>query len=231
MCSLRRSWTLFIGNSYTHYHAMPRILSAMIRASDFQPKTSTRMQAPGGATLKQHWDQGQAARYLRERTWGWVILQELSSGPLHNLENFYTYGARFAELAKAEGAPVVLYQTWARKPGHAAYGEPWSGGSPEGMDCKLTSAYNELAVRVGAEIAPVGKAFALVREQSDLELYDEDGHHPSRLGSWLAAEVFFRTLTRHDRHLHRAPFEARVLERLQVAADEATYMSSLPVKE
>ena len=72
-------------------------------------------------------------------------------------------------------------------------------------------------------VAPVGRAWAeALRREPGLELWDGDGMHPSRLGSYLTACVFYAILTGRDPAASGftagiAPSEARSLQ--QVAAD------------
>jgi hypothetical protein len=63
----------------------------------------------------------------------------------------------------------------------------------------VRDAYHELAVRTGAEVAPVGEAWARLQDaEPDLHLYARDGHHPGRLGAYLSANVIFAEITGLD---------------------------------
>ena len=91
------------------------------------------------------------------------------------------------------------------------------------MQAKTSAGCKRLCALLGssARYAPVGEAFREVHEAcagSHLEpegdprtlfsrLYAPDGHHPSRLGSYLAACVFYATLTGEspEGHAYRPP--------------------------
>jgi hypothetical protein len=61
----------------------------------------------------------------------------------------------------------------------------------------MTPAYKELAVLIGADIAPVGEVWhEFVGAGNDNSmLYQDDGNHAKPLGSYLAGAVLFYTLT------------------------------------
>ena len=59
------------------------------------------------------------------------------------------------------------------------------------------SAFEEIADEIGAAIAPVGIAWQHARTKDAApELWDTDGSHPSREGSYLAACVFYSVICR-----------------------------------
>ncbi len=67
-------------------------------------------------------------------------------------------------------------------------------GRPE-MTGPLVKAYTDLGNELGALVAPVGLAFENARIANPaMNLYDPDKKHPSLLGTYLAANVFFATL-------------------------------------
>ena len=56
--------------------------------------------------------------------------------------------------------------------------------------------YTKLAKTINARIVPVGLAWQRSRElRPDLDLFDPDGSHPSTVGTYLTACVFFGVLT------------------------------------
>ena len=118
-----------------------------------------------------------------------MVLQEHSTlglsawnGELNvNDPAYFLQGARLM-AQRAKGARLILFNTWARKR-HPEF-QPY-------LDHAYTLANREL----NATIAPVGPAWAAVREaQPGIELFDPDGTHPSANGSYLSACVILRTL-------------------------------------
>jgi len=199
MVDLTQQHVLFIGNSYTFTHDMPKMVEGLANALAVTPKLVTKVVAEGGVSLKDHWESLGSLAVMRERKWQQVVLQEHSVGPLCRPRRFKEYASLFADAAQAQGARVVLFQTWARRRDWKSYFWRWTHRTPAGMTEALRRAYARLIeqgmVKNGI-LAPVGDAWLkALNERSELELYDSDGHHPSPLGSYLTACVIFQTLT------------------------------------
>lgn len=142
----------------------------------------------GGSTLLEM-ELHPELRGLLNDKWDYIVLQEHSTlgfsswnGELSvNDPAYFLQGARLV-AQRAKGARVVLFATWARK------------NHPEFLP-HLDYAYTSAARELNATIAPVGRAWAAVRElQPPIELYDPDGTHPSANGSYLTACVIMRTI-------------------------------------
>merc|ERR1740121_2394564 len=156
-----------------------------------------------------------------ETSWGYVVFQERSHVPALccNTDTWFTDSEFVAsaqkiqeldDLAAARGARTVLYQTWGRRDGHS---------SKPGMEDfvtmgdKVAEGYRYYASQITRDgrspiVAPVGRAFRLIyddivaagqntHDDSSLfyKLYDPDATHPSDLGTYLAACVFFGAIT------------------------------------
>ncbi len=187
---------LFLGNSYTYFNNLPEIFTKLAQAGN-QVGVETRMIAPGGWRLLDHWEKGEARKVLRESKWDIVILQEQSTLGM----NFYIdgririagdqvfrpYAEKWVSEIRQTGAIPMLYSTWARK------------ATPEDQ-AALNYAYMRAAGDLDAQIAPVGSAWEKVRKQHpSLELYYVDGSHPSRAGTYLAACTFYAAI------FHKSP--------------------------
>ena len=109
------SHVLFIGNSYTSVHDVPQQV-ADVASSDPDNATQFFIQSitRSGATLKEVWNEGQAADAIRSSHWDFVVLQEQSCWALADVERSTDYFARFDKLADQFGAKAVLYLTWPR---------------------------------------------------------------------------------------------------------------------
>jgi hypothetical protein len=173
---------LFIGNSYTYVNDLPRTLQAMAAAGGSH-SVEVGSVLVGGASLRRHWNDRDAVELVRRAGWDYVVLQEQSLLPLENPDELIAYGKRFGTEIRAAQATPVLYLTWARK------------GRPSSAQDSLDRAYLRLAGEIGATIVPVGPAWReFQRLEPTSDLYAEDGSHPSPLGSFVAASVFYRTL-------------------------------------
>lgn len=102
---------LMLGNSLTFANDMPHMLAALTGAEVVH---HTR----GGARLSEQLNpatrlgaQTQAA--LAGEHWDYVVLQEMSHGPISSPKSFFSSVAQLCEQIRASGAAPVLYATWA----------------------------------------------------------------------------------------------------------------------
>jgi hypothetical protein len=173
---------LFIGNSYTYTNNLPSMLKEMAKSAGGGNALKVRNVVKPGATLKMHWEDGEAARLLRARRWDYVVLQEQSLLPLNNAEMMYTYVRLFVADIKKVGAQPLLFITWARQ------------NQPETQQA-LTEAYTRIAREVDASVAPVGVAWQnAAKANPKISLYVSDQSHPNALGSYVSACVFYSTI-------------------------------------
>jgi hypothetical protein len=193
---LRALRVLFLGNSYTYVNNVPEIFSRLAE-SGLQQIVETRMVAPGGWRLKDHWEKGEALKALHGGRWDYVVLQEQSMlGMNYYVEGrpriagdgvFRPYAEKWAAEIRRAGAIPLFYLTWSRK----AILEDQAA---------LNYAYMSVARKSKAQVAPVGIAWENVRRrQPALDLYYSDGSHPSPAGSYLAACTFYSAV------FHRSP--------------------------
>ena len=173
---------LFIGNSYTGRNDLPGMLSRLA-ASAIPPRPlETEKSLLNGMALKTHWDRGDALKLLEGSPWGYVSLQEQSTLPFKNPARMHEYVRRFDEAIKAHGARTVLYLTWARQ------------DTPE-RQAEITEAYMSIGRELGATVVPAGVAWQKVlADHPQIVLHDADKSHPSPMGTYLAACVFYATL-------------------------------------
>jgi hypothetical protein len=171
---------LFIGNSFTARNDVPALVERLAEARGH--RMTHRLVSAGGASLRMHWNKGEAQRAIADERYDRVVLQEQSTLPIKNPRRMHENVRLFDEAIRASGARTVLYLTWARR--HA----------PETQEA-ITRAYTEIGAELGATVAPVGVAWErLLHARAHPELYDTDGSHPSLPGSYLAACVLFATL-------------------------------------
>src|ERR1041385_1212532 len=78
---------LFLGNSYTYFNDLPAIVSELAKAGH-QCTVETRMVAPSGKTLKDHWESSASREALDSQAWDFVVLQDQSTLGI----NFYFEG-------------------------------------------------------------------------------------------------------------------------------------------
>lgn len=224
--------TLFIGNSYTHTHEMPAIIQRLAESAG--DSFAFGMRAPGGWSLEQHYNDQETRATIRQGGWDIIVLQDQSQRPampiLRVRRQFFRYVRRLNRFIWWRLRPkpsIVLYMTWGRKDGDAdnrSYYPPV--GTFEGMTALLKERYERMAKKIGAQMSPVGEAWAYARRHyPEIELYQEDGHHPSPAGSYLAACCFYATFFGKDPALLSYDFslEPETAEKLRAAASAVAW--------
>jgi hypothetical protein len=175
-----RGKILFIGNSFTARNNLPDLIAQLAAAR--QKTVEHRLVSAGGASLRRHWNAGEALKAIQNGHFDYVVLQEQSTLPIKNPTRMHESVRLFDSAVKAAGAKTVLYMTWARL------------NAPETQQA-ITDAYLRIGRELGAMVVPVGLAWQrLLREHKAPALHDRDQSHPTMAGSYLAACVFFAVL-------------------------------------
>lgn len=199
---------LFIGNSYTQVNDLPR-LTQMV-AESMGDELTYSSNTPGGCTFQQHCN-NQSMTLIQQGFWDVVVLQEQSQLPSFPewqvAQECFPYAARLVEAAYAANPNVepMFYMTWGRKNGDQGNADEYPPlGTYEGMDSLLYERYMQMARDNNASVCPVGRVWRNIRRNHrEIELYDNDGSHPSMAGSYAAACAFYTMI------FHRNPMEIR----------------------
>ena len=180
---------LFIGNSYIYYNNLPQLFAEVAASKGHY--VDAEMAVRDGARLLEHAADQEIGKRIREGDWDYVVLQEQSTlggsiadGRLEgaDINGFFEAARSLHAAIKASGAQTVFHLTWARK------------HSPQMLD-DLVAAYEQIASELDAEVAPVGKAWAVANaEVPSANLYLADDSHPSSAGSYLSAVTLYATL-------------------------------------
>ena len=171
---------LFIGNSFTQRNDLPGLLAQL--TAEFDLSVKTELISVGGASLRTHWNAGQATSTIAAGNYDYVVLQEQSTLPVKNANRMAENVRLFDDVIKQAGSKTVLYMTWARKQ------EPTAQQA-------IAKAYTTIGSELGAIVVPVGLAWEQFLSAHDTPpLHDRDQSHPTLAGSYLAACVFLAFL-------------------------------------
>lgn len=188
---------LFIGNSYTYYHDMPeRIFAPLAAEAGFDCEVHALTH--GGYKLEWYADpENEEGKRLRSviqgRHFACIVLQDHSLSTIQDPGAFFGGIRSMKELLQGHTDRFVLYCTWGRKPGCVTLEE--LGMTNEEMTRHIAESYDEAGQRFDMTVAHVGKAFrAYQQEHPDAELYFEDLHHSSVLGSTVAAKTLLKAI-------------------------------------
>jgi hypothetical protein len=187
---------LFVGNSFTHSNDLPGMVDQLAAAADRPVQIG--VMAPGGWWWRDHVASEKTMGAIADGDWDFVVLQEQSMVPaLSDMARQVSRPAavKLAVAAIEAGARPVLFLTWGHRDGNAEVGH----SSYSTMQAAIANTYSEIGAAVTGEIAPVGMAWWMAREERpDLSLYQGDGIHPSEAGSYLAAAVITGTILNVD---------------------------------
>lgn len=208
---------LFYGNSFTLGFGSTRSVNALFKdiavaAGHEEPLVQSA--AASGQSINWHLNNNTAAIFTLippDRDWDALVMQEHSTKLTEVFTGAPAYPLSIEEskadvvalhnLAKSRSPDVtpVLYETWARGPGHAFYtGVDPDYSGPSEMQAQVRAGYDQLKAALddanGGEtalIAPVGDAW----EEANFDrLHANDNWHAQNRGTLLAALVIYGTV-------------------------------------
>lgn len=167
---------LFIGNSHTYYNQLPQLVSKLLSAAGIA--SETWMFAPGGFSLPQHWNHGEARRQIARGGWDFVVLQGQSGTSVFCSAEMKDAARLFAKDIAAVGARPLLYMVWVREDISATQ-EAW------------TASYLLAGRALGIPVAPVGLVWQELQRSGsrDYRFREPDGNHATKIGSFVGALV------------------------------------------
>lgn len=182
---------LMLGNSFTIANDLPQRLAQLTGA---EVMAHTR----GGARLAEQLNPktklgAKTKAALEGEPWDFVILQEMSYGPVSSPQSFFNSVERLCEWIREKKATPVLFATWAYEKGSAKLAA--KGWNYEDMARQLSATYRQAARENHALLAEVGQRFYDLSPTHPL--YAVDGIHPNEDGTQLAAEVLAETILTH----------------------------------
>jgi hypothetical protein len=188
---------LFVGNSFTYYNEMPAMVHELAEGDPGAPPLFSVAYTAPSWSLSDAAEDGGLADLIDDVRWDVVVLQEVSYNLSYSRASWGSETLPYADslrrdILEAGGRPM-FFMTWGYEHGVSEQ------DTFDGMQARLRDGYAELAGALSADIAPVGIAWAeAIGDRPELDLWKRDGRHPKRAGSYLAACVFYRTLTGRD---------------------------------
>jgi hypothetical protein len=187
---------LFVGNSHTYVNDLPTLFVNLAQSGGHSVVKD--MSAPGGYTLQQHTTNTTTLAKISQGTWDYVVIQEQSEYPVieyYRDSSMYPSARILDSLIRSYGQQTAFYMTWGWRDGgqHTINGH----SSPVFRDYyhmqdSVTSAYTRIASELNALLVPAGSAWRIAKMlDTSLVLWLEDGYHPTLIGSYMAACVFY----------------------------------------
>ena len=187
---------LFIGNSYMGVNNLPQMVSDL--STSLNDVLYFDSNTPGGQTFQSHAANPVNYQKMAAQPWDYIILQGQSQEPSFPFNQVNTatlpYAVQLADSAKAiqPCSQVNYFMTWGRQNGDPQWD---SINTFDKMNQRLRDAYLRIADSANASVSPVGVAWKYIRDNyPNINLYQQDGSHPSLEGSYLSACVFYTSL-------------------------------------
>ncbi|WP_425076378.1 T9SS type A sorting domain-containing protein [Psychroserpens sp. S379A] len=195
---------LFLGNSYTAANNLPNLISQM--ATNTGDVLIYDSNTPGGHRLMNHASNNTTTNKINSDDWDFVTLQaqsqETSFSQAQMEIELYPFASQLVNTIRTNYncSQPLFYMTWGRENGdnnNCAF-IPWVC-TYEGMDDAIRSAYIFMAEENTSEVAPVGAIWRYLRtNHPEIDLYTNDGSHPSLAGSYAAACAFYTMIFKKD---------------------------------
>lgn len=167
---------LFVGNSLTYYNDMPSMVSRLAAGdAGARPLYAVSFTGPGWSLQRSARD-AKLRQLLEEVNWDALVLQEhselASSGPSEVGAYSVPHAMLLQHLAAARGARTIVFMSWSQR------------------------YVDDLGDQLDVPVAPFGTAWSeALWRRPGIDLLADDGRHPNKAGSYLAANVLYRTLT------------------------------------
>lgn len=182
----------FIGNSYTSFNDLPTTFANLAWSGGHRVETA--LHAPGGWALVNQKLAPDTEKTLTASRWDLVVLQEqseISSVESLRQADMYPAAHDLVAMTRAAGAQPMFFLTWGHRNGWPANGMP----DYASMQSSVDAGYLFIAGQEHAAVAPVGDAWmAIVDQNSDPGLWQDDGSHPTAKGTYVAACVFYASI-------------------------------------
>lgn len=191
---------LFIGNSYTAYNNLPKLVSDVaLSAGDTLIYDSN---TPGGYQLKDHRVDPTSQNKIANSGWDYVVLQGQSRESITRTSDFNNGAFALNSTIKQTNpcATVLTYMTWGRKNGDPNNCNQFPVMCTyEGMDTTIRNHYLNISSNINSEVSPVSIVWSYLRKNNPgIELYTSDESHPSVAGSYAAACCFYASIFKKD---------------------------------
>lgn len=194
--SLEEHWKLGSQHFITQSVLEPAEEKAMISRLEDELAKDTAFADPFtkfyAQALIRHKDLLQKIEDGKQIKWDMVVLQSWQDDRFGKDSPYLKYAARFAQLASAIGARVVLYETTPVT--QNAY--PLSAAPDKGPVLEKIKIITELAKSINADLVPMSLvAHRCQTQRPDLTMRYIDDFHPNQTMTFLTASTFYAVIT------------------------------------
>jgi hypothetical protein len=171
---------LFVGNSLTYTNGLPDLVAKIGKEKGIAIKPE--MLAFPNYGLEDHWKDGRLQKLIANNKFDFVVVQQGPSSQEEGKRMLFDYGEKIKTLCDDQHTKLAFFMVWPAKVNY------------QNFDGVIKN-YSEAATNTKSILCPVGQVWKEHFDTTnDFSYYDDDGFHPSKTGSQLAAEVIFRSL-------------------------------------
>jgi len=183
---------LIVGNSRTYYNDMPAMVREIADSAGSAAKFQIETSARPGYYFKHHWGFGRT-RHLLVAGWDDVILQGASAEQWNDetQDDFFTYGAKLAAIAKVYKGRPRLVVNWAYDP--SEYEGDAEGYRQMHLE-RIKAAHARLASEANLSRINLAGLWESIRHSHPSIRLTSDGNHPTMAGSYLYALAIYANL-------------------------------------
>jgi thiol-disulfide isomerase/thioredoxin/uncharacterized RDD family membrane protein YckC len=232
----RATRVLFLGNSHTYTHQIPRMLSQMV--PEGQEPIWFQSRAAPNTTINWFWQRDDILRLITREKREFIVLQPDHLEPVQDPEKFRQQVRKFESLSVHNGAQLLVWAPWARDAKtdtDNVHKKTWTGGTEESLTERLNQSVEDATDR--SISCPIGKAWLAVRQETpEIVLHSpKDGNQATLSGAYLTALTLYGCLYRDPATVTWAPEKitpdsatklrsvvTRVLEENSAAKEEDT---------
>lgn len=188
----------FVGDSFTVYPNanLPELFSRLAEMGNHQVNVTKTTR--DGTSLAFHSRNKNLISIIESGELDYIVLQEnekIPSIPIERDDFFFPIVRSLSASIQENGAQPILYMTWGYRDGFPDGDHPTYAS----MQNAIAESHLMIADELDLPVAPVGIAWQRAHEQNpDLELWVEDGGHPTTIGMFLSASVFYAVIFDED---------------------------------
>ncbi len=163
--------------------ALPRLVKEMGENAPTPIYMDYDFQMGGGGNAQGHWENG-GKEIIDTGNYDFVVLQDHSTATFAYPDDFEKYSTKFDSLCDANGSKLILFMGWPDD-------DEW--GFRRDV---IVNSYDSIANQLDCDLAPAGRAWEIIEDISpELDLYQDDDHHPNELGVYLNTCVTYSVIT------------------------------------
>ena len=161
---------------------MPGMLVALAESAKVSPLPAVDVDWLPDYALIDHWSLGAAREFIAKGHYDIVVMQQGPSSVAANRDTLRLAVGLFASIIRAAGGVPALFAVWPTADREVDFD-------------RATESYRLAAQDVGGMLFPGGETWRAAWKRSPtLQLYSNDGLHPSALGSYAVAVSMFGIL-------------------------------------